>query len=142
MRKNDTQIPLSNAVTIRRLGDDDADRRALAGLAERDSGPALEGAVLVAEVEGSLLAAISLADGRVLADPFSRTAELRSLLELRAYQLGRRVKHRAGSPCGVVRRTPAGRSPAPLRGQAASCSTCALSRTRSARAAPSSNLRP
>jgi hypothetical protein len=76
------------AVTIRRLGDGDADREALARLAERDSREAaLDGPVLVAEVEGVALAAISLTGGETIADPFSRTTELRSLLELRAAQL-------------------------------------------------------
>jgi len=42
--------------------------------------------------------AIAIAGGEVLADPFSRTAELRSLLELRAAQLRRRdeVRSRRG----------------------------------------------
>ena len=48
--------------------------------------------VLIAEVEGEILAATSLATGKTIADPFSRTAELRSLLELRAGQLRRRVR--------------------------------------------------
>ena len=39
--------------------------------------------MLGAEVEGRLLAAISLADGAVVADPFSPTGELADLLELR-----------------------------------------------------------
>ena len=78
------------AVTIRKLSDEQADREALERLVERDSGAPLDGVVLVAEVEGALLAALSLADGRVVADPFSRTNEIRSLLELRAAQLRRR----------------------------------------------------
>ena len=45
------------------------------------------------------MAAISLASGETIADPFSRTAELRSMLELRAGQLhrrGARARHRRG----------------------------------------------
>lgn len=85
------QDRLSGAVTIRRLSASAADHRALEELADRDSQRPLAGAVLVAEVEGQLLAAVSLAEGRVVADPFSRTEELRALLELRAAQLGRRT---------------------------------------------------
>jgi hypothetical protein len=104
------------AVTIRRLGESDADRLALAMLAERDSGGRLEGPVLAAEVEGSVLAAISLSDGSVLADPFSRTAELRSLLELRAAQLRRRnrrpralaSRHRRGRARAALAASPPG----------------------------------
>jgi hypothetical protein len=81
---------LTAAVTIRRLGDGEKDRMALDRLVERDSAQALERPVLVAEVEGNALAAISLVNGKAVADPFSRTTELRSLLELRAYQLRRR----------------------------------------------------
>ena len=40
--------------------------------------------MLGAEVEGRLLAAISIETGEVIADPFSRTSELRALLKLRA----------------------------------------------------------
>ena len=83
--------PTSGAVTIRKLGDSDFDREAIARLAERDSREPLRGPALVAEVEGEVLAALSLVDGEMLADPFSRTAELGSLLELRAAQLRRRV---------------------------------------------------
>jgi hypothetical protein len=90
--KSDT--PVAAAVTIRRLTESDSDRAALRRLAELDSGTKLGGQVLVAEVEGSILAAIAVAGGEVLADPFSRTAELRSLLELRAAQLRRRDKVR------------------------------------------------
>jgi hypothetical protein len=79
-------------VTIRRLRDNAADRVDLDQLAQRDSRPPVEGPALVAEVEGRILAAISLADGTVVADPFSRTSELRSLLELRAGQLRRRQR--------------------------------------------------
>jgi hypothetical protein len=92
LRRKQNHIPVAAAVTIRRLSDSESDRAALRTLAQRDSGAELDGQVLVAEVEGSILAAISVADGDVLADPFSRTAELRSLLELRAAQLRRREK--------------------------------------------------
>ena len=41
----------------------------------------------MAEVDGRVLAALPLRDGRALADPFRRTADLVALLELRAAQL-------------------------------------------------------
>ena len=81
---------LTTAMTIRRLDVDGADRAGLAHLAELDSRQELEGVVLGAEVEGRLLAAISIETGDVIADPFSRTSELRSLLTLRASQLRQR----------------------------------------------------
>jgi hypothetical protein len=43
--------------------------------------------VLVAEVDGTPVAAISLVDGHVVADPFERTADVVELLRLRAAQL-------------------------------------------------------
>jgi hypothetical protein len=82
------------AVTIRRAREDGSDTAALTALAERDSGETLAGDVLVAEVEDTILAAISVDDGRVVADPFSRTRELRTLLELRRTQLRRRARAR------------------------------------------------
>jgi len=73
-------------VTVRRL-DPAADHGALVRLAELDSTDVLEGDVIGAELDGSLVAAISLNDYRVVADPFTRTDGLRSLLEVRAAQL-------------------------------------------------------
>ena len=53
-------------------------------LAYLDSRRPLRGEVLVAFVDGEPLAAISLADGAVAADPFRRTADVVELLRLRA----------------------------------------------------------
>ncbi|HXV52759.1 MAG TPA: hypothetical protein VD765_05980 [Solirubrobacterales bacterium] len=88
MTTQETQ--LNSAMTIRRLDLTDRDLEALEKLAELDSGEALEGAVLGIEVEGRLLAAIEIETGKVIADPFSRTSELRALLKLRASQLDNR----------------------------------------------------
>jgi hypothetical protein len=60
--------------TLRPAVADDAP--ALRWLAERDEQPPLRGPVLLAEVDGRPLAALSLADGRVTADPFRPTARL------------------------------------------------------------------
>lgn len=77
-----------HGLTIRRLREDD--RAAIERLSQLDSHSAPKGDMLGAEVEGRLVAAISLASGEVIADPFSRTGELRALLELRLAQLRRR----------------------------------------------------
>jgi hypothetical protein len=59
------------------------DQRALEQLAELDSQRPLAGPALIAEAYGLPAAAISLADGRVVADPFTNTAVLRQLLHYR-----------------------------------------------------------
>ncbi len=80
-----------SSMTIRRLDLTESDRVAIDRLAKLDSRKALDGPVLGVEIEGSLMAAISLTSGETIADPFSRTAELRAMLELRAAQLRRRA---------------------------------------------------
>jgi hypothetical protein len=72
----------NGAVTIRRARPED--RSALVWLAVLDDALPLEGDVLLAEVDGVVWAARSLADGRVISDPFRPAAEARALLELRA----------------------------------------------------------
>ena len=69
-------------------------------LADLDDSPPLEGQVLLALVDGEAVAAVSLGDGRVVANPFRPTAETVTLLSLRAAQLGRRRarRRRAGLP--------------------------------------------
>ena len=77
---------MTERVTIRRAHADDTAR--VAQLAALDSTPGHVGErLLLAEVEGELRAALSLEDGRVMADPFHPTSELVSLLELRASQV-------------------------------------------------------
>jgi hypothetical protein len=73
-------------VTIRRAGP--ADAWALARLAALDEARALAGDVLVAEVEGELWAALELAGGRTIADPFRPTLAVRELLALRHASFG------------------------------------------------------
>jgi hypothetical protein len=82
----DSQRELSlDAVTIRRAGSDD--EAALRRLADLDSTRVPDGLVLMAEIDGRAVAAISILSGECFADPFLRTLELRRLLELRASQL-------------------------------------------------------
>ena len=56
-------------------------------LSERDGRGKPPGPLLVAEVDGRLLAARSLEDGRSVADPFHHTAHLSELLALRSVHL-------------------------------------------------------
>jgi hypothetical protein len=64
------------------------DLPAVARLAELDSGRAPRGRVLVAEVRGSVVAAMSLESGAVFADPFVSTADVVKDLRTKAGQLG------------------------------------------------------
>lgn len=66
-----------------------ADRERLRVLAELDSTTAPDGAVLVAEVDGRLRAALPLDGSEPIADPFHRGAELVELLRVRAAHLAR-----------------------------------------------------
>ncbi len=74
-----------------RLARDD-DGPAVRRLAALDDAPPLEGRVLLALVDDVAVAATSLDDGRVVANPFLPTAETVSLLSMRASQL---AEHRA-----------------------------------------------
>ena len=69
-----------------RLARDD-DGPAVRRLAALDDAPPLDGPVLLALVDGEPVAATSLDDGRVVANPFLPTAETVSLLSMRASQL-------------------------------------------------------
>ncbi len=75
----------ATSVSIRRAGPHDAP--ALHRLAALDSALPLGGEVLIAEVDGDARAALSLADGRTIADPFARTAALVDLLAMRREQM-------------------------------------------------------
>jgi len=56
------------------------DRRELDRLAALDSAEPLQGEILLGRVDGELRAALSRADGRVVADPFTRSADVVALL--------------------------------------------------------------
>ena len=64
----------------------DADRAALARLAALDDAEPVTGNVVMAFTDGRAVAAMSTRDGRVVADPFSRTAEA---VELMRHYAGR-----------------------------------------------------
>jgi hypothetical protein len=60
------------------------DDQALRDIAALDSQRPLAEPVLIGQIDGRPAAAISLADGRVIADPFVYTASLTQVLPLRA----------------------------------------------------------
>jgi hypothetical protein len=74
-------------LTIRRAHAEDA--QALNTLAIIDSALPLTGDVLVAQLDGSDVAAISLTDGRSIADPFRPSADTVEILRMRARQVRR-----------------------------------------------------
>jgi hypothetical protein len=63
---------------IRQATEDD--QQALQRLADLDSARPLTAPALIAEIRGEPAAAISLADGRIVADPFKNTATLQQML--------------------------------------------------------------
>jgi hypothetical protein len=65
-----------------------ADHDDLTRLAELDGASPLAGDVVLAERDGRPLAALALADGRVVADPFEPTAADVALLRTRARSAG------------------------------------------------------
>ena len=76
-----------SAMTIRYAGS--ADAQAVSQLAELDDAQLPDREVLVAEIGGSIVAALAVSSGAVAADPFRRTACAVDLLRLRARQLDR-----------------------------------------------------
>jgi len=71
----------ANTYIIRRANVDD--EHALHELAELDSQRPLNGPALIGEIGGRPAAAVSLQDGRVIADPFEFTIHLRQVLRIR-----------------------------------------------------------
>src|SRR3954454_3727145 len=87
-----------------------ADLTALWSVATLDSAVLPPEPLMVAEEDGAIVAALSLASGEAVADPFRRTVEAVALLKLRASQFPR-VDH--ARPRGGLLRRLRGR-PAPL----------------------------
>lgn len=63
------------------------DEKTLRRLAALDSARPLQGPALVAEIDGEAVAAIGLDDQRVVADPFTNTADVVELLRIRAERM-------------------------------------------------------
>lgn len=83
----------STEIVIRVPGPEDLPR--IARVAGLDSAQMPTGPMLVASVDGQIRAAISLDDGRVIADPFHRTSELADMLRIRAIASGARASDSA-----------------------------------------------
>jgi hypothetical protein len=102
-----TSSPATSPITIRRATDDDA--RALDRLARLDSQRLPAGPHLIATVDDVPVAAISLASGRTVANPFAVTDHVVSLLGERAAHLtGERpqalpARHRGVHPLHAMR---------------------------------------
>lgn len=78
----------TSEITVRLA--DHTDSRALLELAALDSAQVPAGALVVAESDGEIVAAVPVGGGPPIADPFRRTAHLVEMLELRAAQMRRR----------------------------------------------------
>lgn len=74
--------PPARTVALRLAGSDEA--HMVRRLAALDDAPALKGPVLLALVDGEPVAALSLVDRRVVANPFLLTRDVVDLLRLRA----------------------------------------------------------
>lgn len=83
------RLAATQTVLTLRLATPSQDDHVIARLAALDSSSAPASPVLLAFVEGEPRAALSLTDGKVIADPFHHTAELVDLLRARARQLVR-----------------------------------------------------
>jgi hypothetical protein len=79
------------------------DAEAIGRLAALESVPEPDCRCVVAEVDGTVVAALPLRGGKVIADPFRPTAHLVPLLELRAKQLAGQAKPPRTGLRGVVR---------------------------------------
>src|SRR4051794_22076856 len=89
---------MSPSISIRPARPDES--RVLHDLAALDSALPLEGDVLVALVDEPPVAALSLDDGRVVAAPFRRTADIVALMRVRA---GRGERRRTARPRVALR---------------------------------------
>jgi hypothetical protein len=88
-----SKLTKRSAVSLRIAGADD--EQTVRDLAALDDAPVPEGQMLLALIDGDPAAALSLRDGRVVANPFVHTAEAVALLRIRAGHLsGRRPRRR------------------------------------------------
>jgi hypothetical protein len=91
---------LPRSVTVRFF--EERDVEAIRQLAILEDRPEPDGGVLVADVDGRVVAALPYPGGEALADPFAPTADVVALLKLRAAQVSRPE----GRPHGVLGRLP------------------------------------
>lgn len=81
-----------------------ADGPTLTRLAALDSARPPFGPALIAEVDGEPRAAVALGDRKVVADPFTRTAELVELLQVHAQAVSETDERPATRSFGFARR--------------------------------------
>jgi hypothetical protein len=92
--KEDADPALSPAAIELRLARAD-ESQVVHGLAQLDDATDLDGDALLALIDGEAIAALSLADRRVVANPFVRTEHAVTLLRIQADHLfGRRERRR------------------------------------------------
>lgn len=84
--------PQNSALALRVAYDDEA--ATVRRIADLDNARTLSGEILLALVDGEPVAARSLRDGRVVANPFVRTADVVALLDIRASQLTVGIRRR------------------------------------------------
>lgn len=77
--------PQKPTLVLRVARDDEA--AVVRQLAQLDDAPTPSGEILLAVLDDEPVAALSLSDGRVVANPFVRTADLVALLRIRATQI-------------------------------------------------------
>jgi len=87
-------VPMTSPASLFLLPAGPVDAGTLTRLAALDETEPLTGDVLLAVADGRAVAAMSVDDGRVVADPFARTGEAVALLSLRAQQ----ARRRSGAP--------------------------------------------
>lgn len=106
IRRAAAEVPTPAPTAIVALRAAGADERDVARrLAELDSAPELHGQMLFALVDGRAVAALSLSDGRIVADPFADTEPAVALLRLRERQLrGEDAPRGLAARLGVRRR--------------------------------------
>jgi hypothetical protein len=92
----------ADTIVIRRAGA--ADIRVLARIAALDSAQVPGADSLIAEVGGVPVAALDLADGHVVADPFAPTADVVELLRLRASRVRKQHAGRTRRAARVLAR--------------------------------------
>jgi len=89
-------VPMTSPASLSLRHATPADSAAVAYLAALDDAERLTGSVLVAFDGERPVAAVSLDDGRAVADPFTRTADVVDLLRVRARQQGSGPARRFG----------------------------------------------
>ena len=100
-------------LTIRVAGA--ADRSSLKRLAERDSATVPASPLLVAATGEELIAAASLSDGQVIADPFRHSAGAAQLLVERIRQI---AKSQTATTASTITNAPRGRNVTPIAARA------------------------